>query len=225
MSKITSVAAVWFTHPGVEPWHIGHFAVANPGIPNYVQNCALYDPKKAQYGWRNTDRILVTFWRGRKHEFKQYSHLLLTEYDVLFNAKFSDIYPDGDYDLAARYCYPDHSKHKKHDGWKNGWWKKESLKVPAGMEPKGLAPLMPMLISTEALEKITDPKWDFLFEQNLFNEVRWASIAHHEGFRLSKVPMPWNQAEYERMPKDYPPSVYHPVKHPVTMLRQDTRLY
>lgn len=225
MSELKSVAAVWFTHTGVEPWHIGHFAAANPSIPNYVQNCPKYHYKNKYDGWRNTDRIIVAFWRERKHEFKQYSHLLLTEYDVLFNAKFEDIYLEKDYDLATRHNYPDTAQYKRNDGWRNKWWKNESELLPPGWTPRGIAPLMPMLVSTAVLDVVTDHQWDYLFEQNIFNEVRFPSIACHNGFKLSKVHMPWNQASYNDMPKDFPAGVYHPVKHPVTFLEKDYPLH
>lgn len=160
--------------------------------------------------WRNCDRILREWWlhQGR---FISFNHVVFLEYDVLFNANISSIFPNGDF-IVKDVKYP-----KRNAGW---MWFSEIPKLPLELQKfaRGIAPFGAVLFSSQCLSAIMNhPLADNLFKEDIFCELRIATLCVAAGYKPRGNSENLKFVDCDTLePTIFKMGVYHPVKEPVS---------
>lgn len=198
---------VWMTSGDHGVPHAEAIDLSNPNLSKWVHDSG--DHSLGSDGWRNCDRSIREFWKGAR-EHVHAKRVLFLEWDALVTIDLRTIFPAG----ALRYPGIEGVGVKSlvRDG--RSWGPmKEANRLPAEMRLAacGIAPLAVLMISSEALGAIIDPKFDPLFEADIFCELRLPSLLKWLGFAISDNPALSN---VKPGPILYPtePGIFHAVK-------------
>lgn len=152
--------------------------------------------------WRNYDCISREWFKNHFQEIK-YSNIAVVEWDVLITEKLPNIYIDG-FIGKRKKTLP---KHK--NTWP--WFKEKSKLCEFEKYAVGMAPLAVYFINRSSLETILDSKFDYIFNQDIFGELRLPSVLNSQNINICEYPMPFVFS--------YPISfkiesgIYHPIKN------------
>ena len=149
--------------------------------------------------WRNSDVPLREFW-AKCGETVGSDRLWFLEHDVLVTTALPDardVLGVAGKDVMVG------------DGW---MWMGERDRLEDGMFPVGIAPLGVSVFSREALDAIVNPRWDSLYEKDVFCELRTPSVVKTCGLPVDHIALP--DVRWHRRKSDVRPSIYHSIKGP-----------
>lgn len=197
--------AVWSPHEELEPrhicvWtttscyglpHLNAFLASNPGVPVHVISNTPCDGPARVSAWRNADRLIRSWWliQGRHLHFR---HAVFLEWDVLFNKHVDEVFP-GEVDFYANDV-------QTPDGRPWGWFDEIPF-LPSSLRPfaTGVTPLAVTRISRRCLEAMfSHPDADDAFGEDVFCEMRLATLANASGYR--PVPCPGTLTHVDCVP-------------------------
>lgn len=145
--------------------------------------------------WRNCDRVLRDWWKEH-HASVKTDLVWFLEWDVYVNIPLPSVATQG---LACK------NIHSPNPSW---IWFGESHKLP--FAARGASPLGVTLFHRKLLDALSSETWDSYFHQNIFCELRIASLAHHLGFPLDRLDLPYVGSKQLKVNHK---GIYHPVKH------------
>lgn len=201
------IIAVILTTAATGTPHLETMRAHNPGLEIEVHE-AVQPPGETlrREAWRNADRNILRWWDEAKFR-TDADYVLAMEWDVFANVSLVDTLPENPPDvLAAGLAHP------VRDG--RSWPPfRELRKLPASMQQMacGVVPLALLGLSRRALEELSHPAWEALFNADIFCELRLATIAATAGLRM---------AENRHWPHvgttpDMPPAGFRGIMHPV----------
>lgn len=165
-----------------------------------------------QEAWRNPDRTL------RKHlniDDILYDNILLVEWDVYINKEVPDINFDG----ALFKCVSTDTN--------NSWcWWKEIKNLPDEYKQyiTGGALWSLVAIKKTYLEILLSNKYDYIYDMDIFSEIRTPTLMKYLDIPLSQFPKDWSEFIYDSEPHNVekimnhlsnqlnPVGFFHPVK-------------
>jgi hypothetical protein len=172
MSKNNSWTIFYSFHD--TPIHLSSLRLSNPEaniIPlNITNNFSQH------FAWRNSDNLVRD--RIKEHiDSIRSQNIAIAEYDVLIKEQLPDINVD------AVYC----KKIMRLNQNKNWHWFKEINRL-GSLEPfaLGLFPMGFFILNIEHIKCWLDSKYDFLYEENIFCELRLGTILNHAGFPIKE---------------------------------------
>lgn len=194
--------AVILSCPNCPPIHVGHLQKHNPYLPVSIYYEEQWGEK--EINWRNADRMIRNWWKRNRDCFSTEKQFIILEWDVFINDQLEWV--DLGEDLSGK---------NLHTNPKAAWkWMREQDRLP--MKPVGLSPLACITMSRKALDEIVKKKYDDLFDQDIFCELRLPSIVANAGLVVKPMPLPCVNS------KTINPSgfgIFHAVKHPQPFLK------
>lgn len=186
--------------------HAEAFTAANPDIVQHRCDSKKCDGQERFTIWRNCDRNIRNWWRSNHHLVKS-SHVVFLEWDVFCNVPLQSLLQPMDGVVCA-------SIKRQGKGLRPWLWFSELKRLPAEMQAQaiGIVPLAVLQFTRAALDAICDPRHDFLYDEDIYAELRTASLLRHLGFPIhttkslkwvtwTALPFPW----FHR-------GIFHPVK-------------
>ena len=189
---------LWMCKPDGDVVNLHHFIKNNPSIKYHICKNQENDIRTV---WRNCDRSLRNWWLENRNLFSS-EYLLVLEWDVLVTKKINIIFKPGFSCVSTR-----DSSHK----W--DWLKESNMLV--GMEPFGFVPFAVLAFDRKALDYLCDSRWDRLYEDDVFCELRVGSIAKRSGMQINILPG-MGEVKYIKNNIIKGPGIYHSVKHRIT---------
>ncbi len=191
---------LWMTYEGQPLIHQREFSKHNDVKQHIVTSHV--EPKL--FAWRNCDVALRNWWNNQiESEF-----LLVIEWDVYINEKVNIIFGNT-FQKGATF------QEIKTAGKPWYWWR-ESSKIP--MRPAGVVPFGVALYDRDALNKICDPKYDNLFRQDIFCELRMGSVLLDAGVPMNAFGLP--SISYKNT-KVSGKGIFHAVKESQILLARE----
>lgn len=184
---------------------------SNPGIPIHVRESIQGEGADLETRWYNCDRNIRAWWRSMR-ELVCAREVLFLEYDVFCNVDLTSL-------IRPLPLHAGIAAAKIMSGVRDrrSFWPFADIpRLPREMTALACAtaPLAVLLISRRALDAIIDPRYDAVFEDNVFAEVRLPTVIRHAGFSPIEYPLP----DVGCVP--FRPGgrsgIFHPVKEPVT---------
>lgn len=187
--------------------HLGKFVEANPTKSFDLWKYPPEETNEKRYTeWRNCDRNIRNYYK----EIGQYTSqtdFLFLEWDVLVNVdlfeKFDKTPVNG---IEGRYIL----SYKTNKDWH---WFQEIDRFPSKFEDHfiGVVPLGVIRMSKNLLDEIIKPEHDYLYEQDIFCELRTPTLAKYLGFDIkgndSLEKVHWQPIEYGGEKE-----IYHSIK-------------
>ena len=193
---------VILTCPNCPPIHFDAIHRSNPYASISVYYEEHWGEKKNH--WRNADRMIRNWWMNNRKCFPYEKHFVILEWDVYVNDEI--IWVDKEDALSGKNLHVDlESK------WE--WWK-DADKLPSDMTPVGLSPLCCLSMTRDALDEIARPKWDSLFQSNIFCELRLPSIVYHSGMKVTTSDLPYVSSGETKAHTSGKRGIFHSVKQP-----------
>jgi hypothetical protein len=185
--------------------HLDTLRKYNSGEIHICNGPKYRDPERKKFWWRNCDLTLRNFWKENRGKIKG-NKIAVIEYDVLVNKRLPDFEPDGVF-------FPEVICEKDDPTWH--WWREKSRINPSYQTKQlkiiGCRPWAVGFWQREALDALADKRWDYLFNYDLFCELRSPTVVLNSGFSVSSFPLTnvgWTDTVY----KDFGDDIYHPVK-------------
>ena len=188
--------------------HLATLRAHNPGLEIEVHE-AVRSPGETlrRDAWRNADRNLLRWWEEAKFR-TDADYFFALEWDVFANVSLVDSLPENPSDvLAAGLAHP------VRDG--RTWPPfKELRRLPAAMQRTacGVVPLAVLGLSRRALEELSHPAWEALFDADIFCELRLATIAATAGLSIAENRNWPHVGTSPEMPQAGFRGIMHPVK-------------
>lgn len=133
--------------------------------------------------WRNVDRTIRKYLNTIINDIL-YDNILLVEWDVYIDTEV----PDIDFDGALF----NNIIKNKNNGWY--WWKEiDSLPEEFRSCATGGALWSLIAIKKTYLELLLSNKYDYLYEMDIFSELRTPTLMQHLGMPLSELPRNWSK--------------------------------
>lgn len=133
--------------------------------------------------WRNADRTIRKYLNTIINDIL-YDNILLVEWDVYIDTEV----PDIDFDGAL---FNNIIKNKN-----NGWcWWKEIDNLPEQLRSCATGGALWSLIAIKKtyLEMLLSNKYDYIYEMDIFSELRTPTLMQHLGVPLSELPKNWSK--------------------------------
>jgi hypothetical protein len=194
--------------------HLAALQEANPDLVIHVHKAKDATHEAARLdAWRNCDRNLREWWQDHGFAVKA-ERVLFLEWDVFCNVPLQPLIPAkaGRAGLVAASI-----KTAVRDA--RSWPVfQETKRLPAHLRAWacGAVPFAALLIDRLALDALSAPQWDELFEADLFCELRTPTILRFLGMSVTACPA-WN--EVTTQPRAIPAGfrgLFHPAKQEVT---------
>jgi len=192
------------------PLHLDFVEKSNPYadvIPLNIKN-----EYTQHFAWRNSDNLVRNKVRQQIDRIKTHN-VAIAEYDVLINEALPEI------NIDSIYC----KKIMRLDNNKNWHWFKETNRLgPLKEFALGLFPMGFLIMNIEHLNIWIDHQYDFLYEENIFCELRLGTVFNHSKCSIKEYDYPniltrmalKNQNIPEQDLVDRQNSrIYHPVKN------------
>lgn len=206
---MNTYSVIWATVDHYGTPHKEEFAKFNPDVPQFTcSRPRSYGPEMIR-AWRNCDASLRQWWRENGHQIKT-SHVAVVEWDVLIREDINKIFSGKPgIEIAGK------TKHPMLHPWQ---WFEEANRIPGGILGggclMGMVPFCLFGISVECFNKMDNGFYDPVFDDDIFCELRFPTIAMHSGFQV------WPSAydcsnigiEPREFPKETETGIFHPIK-------------
>lgn len=193
---------VILTCPNCPPIHFEHIRRNNP----YASVSVYYEEHwgDTKDHWRNADRMIRNWWLRNRDCFQHEDRFVILEYDVFVNDEI--VWVEDGSDASAK---------NVHDSVETNWtWWSEVEKLPYEMNPKGISPLCCITMNRSALDSIADPFWDELFKEDIFCELRLASILEAQNKIIKPMKLPYVSHDSTEAHRKGYYGIFHAVKTP-----------
>lgn len=197
---MTSFEVLWSGRPDTFFPHKEEFSKHN-NVTQY--SCA--GQGDGQIHWRNNDRQLRD-WFKVYGSVVSASHLLWMEWDVYCNTRIKLVAKDNEIVCAGVKTF--------RDRWM--WLRETKRLLPEMRDPYGIVPLGFCFFPIQFLKDICDPRFDDLFNRDVFCELRMGSLVKklRYNFKIMKLP------NVKYLPLKLPlngTGVFHPVKEKIIL--------
>jgi hypothetical protein len=199
-----------------EPIHLDIIKHNNPDADIIAAN--IYDPNlTGKDAWRNCDKLVRNWLRNNKHLIKN-KHVCIAEYDVYMNLKLP-----ADLDINNQlYC----SAPAPNPSSFFLWFSENERLGRLQQYAFGTALFCLYLMDRECIEYWLDEEFDYLYNEDIFCELRFGTIMNYKGVNISRFGkfLKWNlkaqPTHLNEQIKKQPtylsnPGIYHPVKQRV----------
>lgn len=186
-----------------EPINISYIKESNPSADILIADISNNYPKK--FAWRNCDKLIRDWLKNNVGEIRT-NNVLLIEWDVLVKKELPDMFIDRVYCKEIRTI-----QHNRRWCWFNennvlGEYKRFAM---------GIVPFGFIMLNIDHINMWIDPKFDKLYEQNIFCELRFGTIMNASNGKLSKYDLPYilgGNKKHDSLNKN---ELYHPVKYAI----------
>jgi hypothetical protein len=160
------------------PIHLSFLQKSNPQaniIPIDISNNF-----SQHFAWRNSDNLVRDKIKEHINSIRS-QNIAIAEYDVLIKESLPNL------NIDAVYC----KKIMRLDKNKNWHWFRENSRLgPLKSFALGIFPMGFFLLNIEHLKYWLDSKYDFLYKENIFCELRLGTILNHAGSSIKEYNYP-----------------------------------
>lgn len=183
--------------------HLDALRESNPLADIHI--CIDDGEEDRDFKWRNPDWFIREWWKRYRGAVRT-SRVALLEYDALVTAPLPDIEVRGV--AGAQLKRPG-------DDWY--WWDERRKLGRILRHAVGVVPMGVIFLSAEAMDRLADEEWDYLYRLDLFSEMRLPSIIKACGLPVIQTSLP-DVGTIPITPRPEP-GIYHPVKIPALRRR------
>lgn len=200
---------ILYTHHGM-PIHLEYIKKYNPNAQiisiNWIEQKYRQEFDQKQYAWRNCDKQ-IRLWLKDNIDLIKHNNIAILEWDVLLTKALPDLHIDK--------FYANEIKIPNIHGWP--WFKeKYKLKIIERFSA-GIAPLAVIYCHKSHLYKWLSAEYDWLYNEDIFCELRLGSIINHMGIELAELGIETIQCRSINLDKIKIDCIYHKVKQQVTL--------
>jgi hypothetical protein len=184
--------------------HYEHLKKYNPNAQ--IMLCDISHNLTRDQAWRNSDRFIRN-WLKRNIDKIENERIMLIEWDVFINTPLPDIKFQG---LMSKVVITPNSE----PTWV---WFREKNKL-GNLIPfaSGVVPLAFLVMDKEVCKTLINPKFDYLFDQDIFCELRFSTVLRSENIPISQMSFPIPHISlYKNFSNLDKPDFYHPVKESI----------
>jgi hypothetical protein len=186
--------------------HYDHLVKSNPQAYNMICNISNNYTKK--YAWRNSDK-LIREWLKNNITKIQTNNIAILEWDTLITKKMPETMEiDGVYAKYIRH-------YEKYPNW---YWFKDKPKLNhLSKYACGLLSFGFLLLNIKAAECIIDKQFDFLYEEDIFCELRLGTIFNYSNIPMTEIVFPNILEGQKKITVSDKGDYYHPVKYKINL--------
>ncbi len=198
---------VWLTTLASGLPHQAEFTAANPDIRQHRCNSTQYEGEERHHAWRNVDRNIRNWWKDHRDEVKS-RHVVFFEWDVRCNVPLAPLFHPFEGLLCSQIK-------RQGDRGKPWLWFRDVPRLPVELQAEaiGVVPLAVLQFSREVLDAIADPRHDPLYADDIYCELRIATLIQHLGFPIQTLNslkhVTWYPLPYFWLIR----GIFHPVKN------------
>jgi len=183
--------------------HYDSLVYSNPDAKIFLVDISNhYD---SQFAWQNSDILIRSWLKNNIQNIDKQCNIALLEWDVLVTKKLPSVKIQG---LKAHTVLtPATHKHWPH-------WNQISNLGKYISYATGIAPFGVLFMDYNTLETWIDRRFDDIYNKNIQNELRLASILKSQNIKLSEIDLPkvcW-KTKWTNFTQ---PEIYHPVKNKI----------
>ena len=198
---LDNIQCVVLSHQGSGTPHLTLLRETNPWLA-----VSVWQSVGKRGSFPNCDRNIRDWAKASPQKAER---ILFLEYDVRVSGDITEHFTVSHGDVEGAWVLP-HILRDKHFAFGYGL-----NALPDDMRNTAcvLAPLAVLVVRREALEYLTSPQWDELFEITTDSEVRLPSVFCHGGFSVVENPtLTHVRCQTRQLPKNGDSVIRHPVK-------------
>jgi hypothetical protein len=176
--------------------HLNHLERNNPDAQILLADTS--NKFSRNFAWRNGD-LLVREWLKNNYDKILYDNIAILEWDVLVNTKLPSQKITGL--IGKQIYYP-----------KNNWyWFSEiNLLEDYKQYALGIVPFGVLFMDKKSIDVLLDSRFDFLFNKNIYSELRLPTILNSRNIKINSLFMP--HVSYLPVHFMNEQHIYHPIK-------------
>lgn len=184
--------------------HYEHLKKYNPNAQ--IMLCDISHNLPRDYAWRNSDSMIRN-WLKLNFDKIEHDRIMLIEWDVFINRPLPDIQFQG---VMAKVVITPQTERT----WV--WFRETERLGTLKQFASGIVPLAFLVLDKQSCKTLIDPKFDAIFSQDIFCELRTSSVLRSENIPITQMSFP---IPYVSLNKNFAnldePNFYHPVKEKI----------
>jgi hypothetical protein len=181
--------------------HYNHLVSHNPNANIFKVDIS--NNYKRDFIWRNSDKLVREWLRNNRSKINT-ENIAILDWDVLVTQQLPLLDNTG---LKAANVITLTNKPR----W---WWFKDRHKLGKYKQfAIGVAPLGVLFMSNNCIDILLDSEFDYLYNKDIFSELRTPTILNSRGISITKYHLPY--VHWKKTTLKSNPGIYHPIKYNV----------